>query len=125
MQRAPLPYVVLHPMEEVAPQPQRLMGATATQGKSAMPGPAEVGAKVWQHLKDPFYDKGTTDKGIGIQLVYAIACVGLGDLLAGSVGFLIGMSPPMSRARRHERREHASPKPHRPSCTSCTTLFAA
>ena len=60
-------------MEEVAPQPQKLMGATATQGKSAMPGPAEVGAKVWQHLKDPFYDKGTTDKGIGIQLVYAIA----------------------------------------------------
>ena len=54
MQRAPLPYVILHPMEEVAPQPQRLMGATATQGKSAMPGPAEVGAKVWQHLKDPF-----------------------------------------------------------------------
>jgi hypothetical protein len=84
------------------------MGATATQGKSAMPGPAEVGAKVWQHLKDPFYDKGTTDKGIGIQLAYAIACVGLGDLLAGPVGFLIGMSPPMSRARRQERREHAS-----------------
>src|SRR5437660_5724378 len=84
------------------PEYAKLMGATATQGKSAMPGPAEVGAKVWQHLKDPFYDKGTNDKGIGIQLAYSIARVGLGYLLAVAVaipvGFLIGMSPLMSRA---------------------------
>src|SRR4051794_11405559 len=26
----------------------KLMGATATQGKSAMPGPADVAAKIWQ-----------------------------------------------------------------------------
>jgi nitrate/nitrite transport system permease protein len=80
----------------------KLMGATATQGKSAMPGPGEVGAKIWQHLKDPFYDKGTNDKGIGIQLAYSIARVGIGYLLAVAVaipiGFLIGMSPLMSRA---------------------------
>ena len=80
----------------------KLMGATATQGKSAMPGPGEVGAKIWQHLRDPFYDKGTNDKGIGIQLAYSIARVGLGYLLAVAVaipvGFLIGMSPLMSRA---------------------------
>ncbi len=80
----------------------KLMGATATQGKSAMPGPGEVGAKIWQHLKDPFYDKGTNDKGIGIQLSYSIARVGIGYLLAVAVaipiGFLIGMSPLMSRA---------------------------
>ena len=55
------------------PEYAKLMGATATQGKSAMPGPAEVGAKIWQHLKDPFYDRGTNDKGIGIQLAYSIA----------------------------------------------------
>jgi hypothetical protein len=54
---------------------------TATQGKSAMPGPAEVGAKIWQHLKDPFYDRGTNDKGIGIQLAYSIARVAVGYLL--------------------------------------------
>ena len=41
------------------PEYAKLMGITATQGKSAMPGPAEVGAKIWQHLKDPFYDKGS------------------------------------------------------------------
>ena len=40
-----------------------------------MPGPADVGAKIWQHLKDPFYDRGTNDKGIGIQLAYSIARV--------------------------------------------------
>ena len=84
------------------PEYAKLMGVTATQGKSAMPGPAEVGAKIWQHLKDPFYDKGTNDKGIGIQLAYSIARVMLGYLIAVAVaiplGFLIGMSPLMSRA---------------------------
>ena len=30
---------------------------------------AEVGAQLWQHLKDPFYDRGPNDKGIGIQLL--------------------------------------------------------
>ena len=84
------------------PEYAKLMGATATEGKSAMPGPADVGAKIWQHLKDPFYDKGTNDKGIGIQLAYSIARVLTGYLLAVAVaipiGFLIGMSPLMSRA---------------------------
>jgi nitrate/nitrite transport system permease protein len=84
------------------PEYAKLMGITATQGKSAMPGPVEVGAKIWQHLKDPFYDKGTNDKGIGIQLAYSIARVLLGYLIAVAVaiplGFLIGMSPLMSKA---------------------------
>jgi len=84
------------------PEYAKLMGITATQGKSAMPGPVEVGAKIWQHLKDPFYDKGTNDKGIGIQLAYSIARVLLGYLIAVAVaiplGFLIGMSPLMNRA---------------------------
>ena len=84
------------------PEYAKLMGATATQGKSAMPGPADVGAKIWEHLRDPFYDKGTNDKGIGIQLAYSIVRVLAGYLLAVAVaipiGFLIGMSPLMSRA---------------------------
>jgi len=90
------------PAAKMDPEYAKLMGATATQGKSAMPGPADVGAKLWQQLKDPFYDRGTNDKGIGIQLAYSIARVGLGYLLAVAVaipvGFLIGMSPLMSRA---------------------------
>src|SRR4029078_12407899 len=92
----------LGPTVKMDPEYAKLMGITATQGKSAMPGPADVGAKIWQHLKDPFYDRGTNDKGIGIQLAYSIARVALGYLLdvvvAIPVGFLIGMSPLMSRA---------------------------
>ena len=86
----------------MTPEYARLMGATATQGKSAMPGPFDVGAKLWEHLKRPFYDNGPNDKGLGIQLAYSIARVGAGYLIAVVIaiplGFLIGMSPLISRA---------------------------
>jgi nitrate/nitrite transport system permease protein len=84
------------------PEYAKLVGASASQGKSAMPGPAEVGAKIWEHLKNPFYDRGSNDKGVGIQLAFSIARVAAGYLVAVAVavpiGFLIGMSPLMSRA---------------------------
>src|SRR5438477_11251740 len=80
----------------------KLMGLTATQGKSAMPGPLDVGAKLWENVRPPFYDNGTNDKGLGIQLGYSIARVGLGYLLAVLVaiplGFLTGMAPFVSNA---------------------------
>ncbi|QRE75028.1 nitrate ABC transporter permease [Methylobacterium aquaticum] len=88
--------------EAMDPEYAALMGATATTGKSAMPGPLDVGATLWRHLKDPFYDRGPNDKGLGIQLAYSIGRVALGYglavLVAIPVGFLIGMSPLMSRA---------------------------
>ena len=90
------------PVVEMDPEYARLMGATATQGKSAMPGPLDVGAQIWKHLNEPFYDRGPNDKGIGIQLAYSLGRVLLGYFLAVMValplGFLIGMSPLMSRA---------------------------
>ncbi|NNM72845.1 nitrate ABC transporter permease [Enterovirga aerilata] len=90
------------PAQEMDPEYAKLMGATATQGKSAMPGPLDVGRTIWGHLRDPFYDKGPNDKGIGIQLAHSVARVGTGYLLAVlvaiPVGFLVGMSPLMSRA---------------------------
>src|SRR6478736_7181363 len=90
------------PAIKMDPEYAKLMGITATQGKSAMPGPSDVGAKIWQHLKRPFYDNGPNDKGLGIQLGYSIARVGLGYLLAVIVaiplGFLIGMSPLINKA---------------------------
>jgi nitrate/nitrite transport system permease protein len=81
----------------------KLVGAAAATGqKSALPTPGDVGRKLWEHLNDPFYDKGPNDKGIGIQLGYSVARVGLGYLLAALVaipiGFLIGMSPLVYRA---------------------------
>jgi nitrate/nitrite transport system permease protein len=87
---------------QMSPEYAKLMGVTATQGKSAMPGPLEAGAKLWEHARRPFYDNGPNDKGVGIQLAYSVARVMLGYLLAVTVavpiGFLIGMSPLMSKA---------------------------
>src|SRR6187401_1349952 len=87
---------------QMDPEYAKLMGATATQGKSARPGPLEVGAKLAEHMRRPFYDNGPNDKGVGIQLAYSIARVGAGYLLAVLVaipiGFLIGMSPLFSKA---------------------------
>jgi nitrate/nitrite transport system permease protein len=89
-------------VQQMDPAYAKLMGATATEGKSAMPGPLDVAVKIGEHLRRPFYDNGPNDKGIGIQLAYSIARVGVGYLLAllaaVPVGFLIGMSPLMSRA---------------------------
>jgi nitrate/nitrite transport system permease protein len=88
--------------QKMDPEYAKLMGITATQGKSAMPGPLDVVAAVWAQIKDPFYVRGTNDVGIGIQLGYSILRVMTGYLLAMAVaipsGFLIGMSPLMSRA---------------------------
>src|ERR1700736_173871 len=89
-------------VQQMDPAYAKLMGATATQGKSAMPGPLDVAFKIGEHLRRPFYDNGPNDKGIGIQLAYSIARVAAGYLLAVAVaipiGFLIGMSPLMNRA---------------------------
>src|SRR5258705_737526 len=90
------------PVVQMDPEYAKLMGANATQGKSAMPGPLEVAQKIYEHLKNPFYDRGPNDKGLGIQLAFSIARVLTGYLLAVLVaipiGFLIGMSPLMNRA---------------------------
>jgi len=80
-----------------------LVGAAAATGqKSTFPTPADFGAKIAQHLKEPFYDRGSNDKGIGIQLGYSVGRVLIGYLLAALVavplGFLIGMSPTVYRA---------------------------
>ncbi|MEZ5763630.1 MAG: nitrate ABC transporter permease [Xanthobacteraceae bacterium] len=87
---------------QMDPEYAKLMGAQITQGASAMPGPLDVAAKLWQHLSNPFYDNGPNDKGLGIQLAYSIGRVLIGYLLAVLVaiplGFLIGMSPLISRA---------------------------
>ena len=80
------------------PEYAKLVGVEAASGqKSAMPGPADVAAKLWEHIQDPFYDRGTNDKGLGIQIGYSLARVLAGYLLAALVaiplGFVIGMSP--------------------------------
>ena len=81
----------------------KLVGAQASTGqKSAFPTPADLGRKLVEHVRDPFYDKGPNDKGIGVQLAYSIGRVFLGFFLAAAaaipIGFLIGMSPLVYRA---------------------------
>ncbi len=87
----------------VDPEYAALVGsAAASGGQTPFPGPLEVGEKMWQHLSDPFYDRGPNDKGIGVQLGYSIARVLSGFLLAAALaiplGFLIGMSRTVYRA---------------------------
>jgi nitrate/nitrite transport system permease protein len=90
------------PVATLDPEYAKLVGAGASQGKSAMPGPLDVARRMAEHLRRPFYDNGPNDKGIGIQLAYSMARVGAGYLIAVMValpiGFLVGMSPLMSRA---------------------------
>jgi nitrate/nitrite transport system permease protein len=87
---------------DMDPEYAKLMGAQVTQGTSAFPTPAMVGAKLWEHLSNPFYDHGPNDKGLGIQLAYSLGRVLLGYALAVLVaiptGFVIGMSPLLGRA---------------------------
>jgi nitrate/nitrite transport system permease protein len=79
-----------------------LLGASAKGETNPMPGPIEVGKQIWDHLKDPFYYKGANDRGIGTQLLYSLWRVGQGYLLAVLIavplGFVIGMSPLLSKA---------------------------
>lgn len=90
------------PVAAVDPEYAKLMGISATQGKSAMPGPLDVLSSFWTHLSNPFYDNGPNDKGIGIQIGYSLVRVltgfGLAVAVALPLGFLIGMSPLMYRA---------------------------
>jgi nitrate/nitrite transport system permease protein len=85
----------------------RLMGkdvaaSAAPVAKSGFPTLAQMGAVMAKHLASPFYDNGPNDKGVGLQLGYSLARVGLGYLLAALVaiplGFVIGMSPLAYRA---------------------------
>lgn len=89
--------------QTVDPEYAKLVGAAAATGqKSTLPGPAEVGAKIWSHLTNPVYDNGPNDKGIGIQLAHSLMRVlagfSLAALVAIPVGFLIGMSPTVYKA---------------------------
>src|SRR5262249_23233773 len=67
----------------VDPEYAKLVGTAAATGqKSTMPTPADIASTFWKQLKDPFYVRGSNDKGIGIQLAYSLGRVLLGFGLA-------------------------------------------
>jgi nitrate/nitrite transport system permease protein len=84
------------------PEYAKLMGIKVEGGKSAMPGPLDIGAKLVEHLRKPFYDNGPNDKGLGLQLLFSLGRVALGYglamLVAIPLGFVIGMFPVIYRA---------------------------
>ena len=85
----------------VDPEYAKLMGLDKSKS-DGLPTLAQMGSTAWKQLSHPFYDAGSNDKGIGIQLAYSLARVGLGFTLAALVaiplGFVIGLSPLVHRA---------------------------
>ncbi len=79
----------------------KLMGKGAKKSEG-FPTLAQMSEVALGHLSDPFYDRGTNDKGIGIQLTHSLARVAMGYLLALLVavplGFGIGVSPLLYQA---------------------------
>jgi len=70
--------------------------------KQGFPTPAQVTHTFVRELRNPFYDHGPNDKGIGLQLGYSLARVAggfaLAVLAALPLGFVIGMFPVLHRA---------------------------
>lgn len=64
--------------------------------KGGLPTPFATFQVLWELVKDPFYDYGPNDKGIGLQLGSSLARVftgfSLGALIAVPVGILMGAS---------------------------------
>ena len=62
-----------------------------------LPSPFKTMVVFFEMWKDPFYDAGPNDKGIGVQLVASLGRVflgfGIGTLIAVPMGFLIGSNP--------------------------------
>jgi len=82
--------------QAVDPEYARLMGLDKPKS-DGLPTPAQMGTTIAKQLSDPFYDAGSNDKGIGIQIAYSLSRVALGFVLAALValplGFAIGLSP--------------------------------
>src|SRR3954469_9202603 len=64
--------------------------------KGGLPTPLATSEVFWELVKDPFYDYGPNDKGIGLQLGSSLIRVFsgflLGSLFAIPVGFIMGAS---------------------------------
>jgi nitrate/nitrite transport system permease protein len=95
-------HIATLPVEKAAsadPEYAKLVGGGKTSG---LPIPVMIARTIWSNVTDRFYDHGPNDKGIGIQLAFSMARVGLGfalaALLAVPLGFMIGMSPLIYRA---------------------------
>lgn len=79
------------------------LGTSGQGGSGAgLPGPAAVAHTAAELLRDPFYDNGPNDKGIGLQLAHSLSRLslgyGLGSLAAIFLGVVLGLNPVLYRA---------------------------
>jgi nitrate/nitrite transport system permease protein len=58
---------------------------------SKMPSPIKVIEQTMPLILDPFYDKGGTDKGLGLQIIISLTRVLQGYTLAAIVGIAVGV----------------------------------
>ena len=88
------------PATQALSEYELLMGGADQEAR--VPPPSKVLLHAIDELRQPFYDAGPNDKGIGIQLAYSLYRVLTGYLSAALVaiplGFVIGMSPLMFKA---------------------------
>ncbi|MSQ15312.1 MAG: nitrate ABC transporter, permease protein [Dehalococcoidia bacterium] len=65
--------------------------------KNGLPGPLATAHVFWELVREPFYNNGPNDKGIGLQLILSLQRVftgfALGSLVAIPLGVLLGSSP--------------------------------
>jgi len=65
--------------------------------EGGLPTPVATFQVLWELIKDPFYDYGPNDKGIGLQLASSLGRVSagflLGSLFAIPVGLVMGANP--------------------------------
>lgn len=66
-----------------------------------LPGPLVTLPVLWAMIRDPFYDNGPNDKGIGLQVLYSLGRVftgwAIGSLIAIPLGLVMGSSRTMMR----------------------------
>jgi len=88
--------------EELSEYERMTGGAGSSRNQGGLPAPSAIIAHAVTELSDPFYDRGSNDKGIGTQLLYSVGRVltgySLAVLVAVPLGFLIGMSPMVQKA---------------------------
>ncbi len=77
-------------------------GSAGAPGGAKLSGPAAVAKTAVEMLRDPFYDHGPNDKGIGIQLIYSLgraaAGYGAASICAIFFGVVLGLHPLLYRA---------------------------
>lgn len=70
-------------------------------GNARLPAPTTIVKESWQLIVDPFFDKGGTNKGLGLQVLQSLRRVAIGYSLSSivgiAVGILVGTSPILNR----------------------------